>query len=155
MKTRIRKKSGKQYLYADISFSGFRVKSSLGISVHSGRFNQKTEQVENCSDDVEINELINRFKIEIQRALRQLQLDNDISTHSVKREVELIKSRLTDPKHSDDDKTYLLPYAQRHILRSTNVKKPNTIKQYRTCYKHLTAFERTLKKRISFDCVNH
>lgn len=50
MKVTIRQKAGMNYLFADISVSSIRVKSSLGISVKDLKFNPKTQGVQGGSN---------------------------------------------------------------------------------------------------------
>lgn len=155
MKLTIRQKARKNYLYADLNISGIRVKSTLGISLHSGTYNAKTERVQNTPDDMELNQLISAFRVEIQRAVRSLQQSHNLSAHSIKQEIERIKSELTAPDNSSDDETYLIQYGERHIARSSATKKRSTIIQYQNCLNHLRAYEKQQRKRITFDEVNH
>jgi len=155
MKLKIRQQSKKNYLYADLNISGIRVKGTLGISVDLGKFNTKTEQVSDTADDVEVNQLINAFKIEIQRAVRTLQNDHNLSRASIKQEIERIKSELTDPEHIVEQEIYLIPYGKKHIARSSATKKKSTIVQYQNCLNHLTEYEKQKNKRITFDGVDH
>lgn len=155
MKLKIRQKAQKNYLYADLNISGVRVKSTLGISVDAGTFNPKTEQVSNTADDIEVNQLINAFKISIQRAVRTLQSNQNLSTQTVKQEIERIKAELTDPDHIIEEEISLIAYGKKHIARSSATKKPSTIVQYQNCLNHLTEYEKQKRKRITFDGVNH
>ncbi len=155
MKLKIRQKAQKNYLYADLNISGVRVKSTLGISVDAGTFNPKTEQVSNTADDVEVNQLINDFKIAIQRAVRTLQSNQNLSTQTIKQEIERIKSELTDPEHVVEEEISLIAYGKKHIARSFATKKRSTIVQYQNCLNHLTEYEKQKRKRITFDGVDH
>jgi site-specific recombinase XerD len=154
MKLKIRQQSQKNYLYADLNISGIRVKSTLGISVHSGRFNPKSEQVSNTPDDIELNQLIGAFRIEIQRAVRTLQNGHDLSALRIKQEIERIKCELTDPNNIEEQEIFLIQFGEKHIRRSLTTKKPSTIVQYQNCLNHLREYEKQQNKRITFESVD-
>lgn len=154
MKLKIRQQSHRDYLYADLSISGIRVKKTLGISVEHGKFNAKTEQVVNTPDDVELNELISAFRSQIHRAVRRLQAEHSLSKFTLKEEIERIKAELIDPDHSSEADTYLIAYGEKHIERSSATKKRSTIVQYQNCLNHLRAYEKSKKKRITFESVD-
>lgn len=154
MKLKIRQQSHRDYLYADLNISGIRVKKTIGISVGQGKFNPKTEQVNNTADDIEVNELINAFKIEIQRSVRRLQSEHNLSSYSLKEMIETIKSKLIDPNESSEADTYLIAYGKKHIERSSATKKKSTIVQYQNSLNHLREYEKFKHKRIAFDSIN-
>lgn len=154
MNLKIRQQSHRDYLYANLTVSGIRVKKTLGISVPHGKFNSKTEQVNGLPDDVEINDLIHAFRQEILRAVRELQKQQTLSKFTLVEELERIKAELIDPDHTSEAESYLIPYGEKHIERSSATKKKSTIVQYQNSLNHLRDYEKHKRKRISFDGVD-
>lgn len=91
MKIVIRQKEGMNYLYADISVSGIRVKSTLGISVKPNEFNPKTQSVKGVANHT-TNVLIQQMKVDIMDLVRCLQKDGNLNRENVKQGIEELRN---------------------------------------------------------------
>lgn len=151
MKIVIRQKEGMNYLYADISVSGIRVKSTLGISVKEGEFNPKTEGVKGGSNH-STNVLIQHMKTDIMDGIRDLQKDGELSAQNLKELVQRLRGSTTEAKQESDKS--LVNYATQQIERTKGIKKHGSIKQLNVSLSKLKGFELHTKKKIVFDSVD-
>lgn len=155
MKVTIRQKSGMQYLYADISVSSLRVKCTLGISIKEGKFNAKNQLVKGVPDAPETNILINNLKSEILTSVRTLQKNGELSRDKITESVKEIRTRLTDPDFSIEDKQRLTNYAKEYIDRVSELRKKSTIKQFNNSLSKIVEYEKITKVKLTFDKVDH
>lgn len=151
MKVVIRQKEGMNYLYADISVSGIRIKSTLGISVNQGEFNPKTQTVKGGASH-STNVLIQHMKTDIMDGIRDLQKDGELSSQNLKELVQRLRGCTTEVKHETEKS--LVNYAIEQIERTKGTKKLGSIKQLNVSLKKLQGFELYTKKKILFDTVD-
>lgn len=153
MKVTIRQKAGMHYLFADISVSSIRVKSSLGISVKDLKFNPKTQGVQGGSN-TETNILINTMKTQIMGLIRDLQVKGDLTKQSIKDGILSIRKTLTNPDQLASEQIYFYDYAQMHIERSKPTRKSGTIKQCNVSLGKIEMYEKHYKMKLRFDHID-
>lgn len=152
MKIAIRQKEGMNYLYADISVSGIRVKSTLGISVKLNEFNPKTQTVKGGTNHT-TNVLIQQMKTEIMDLVRCLQKDGDLNRENIKQGLEKLRSGTTDATIEKANDSLVL-FATEHIQRTCELKKGATIRHIGVTLNKLKAFEKHTKSTLTFDNVD-
>ena len=153
MKVTIRQKEGMNYLYADVSVSSIRVKSSLGISVKGQKFNPKKQGVQG-EENAETNILINTMRTQIMGLIRNLQLKGDLTKQNVKEGILSIRKALTNPDQPILEHTYFYEYAKMHIERSKPTRKSGTIKQCYVSLGKIELYEKHFKLRLRFDDID-
>jgi integrase len=153
MKVTIRQKSGMQYLYADISVSGIRIKCTLGISIREGAYNNK-KQIATGENAVETNILISEFKNLIMDAIRNLQRKSDLSKETIVDKVKAIKQSLSEPE-MDEKKNCFISYIENGIEQSTAIRKESTIKQYVYCLNKYKEYQKARKMKLTFDKIDY
>jgi len=153
MKVTIRQKAGMDYLFADISVSGIRVRNTIGISVKSGKFNPKKQCVQGGSD-AETNILINTMRTKIMEMIRHLQLVGDLTKESIKEGVSELRESLTNPNQQAMVETYLYEYAKMHIERSKPTRRSGTIRQYNVSLKKIQSYEKRHRLKLRFKDVD-
>ena len=153
MKVTIRQKAGMNYLYADVSISGIRVKSSLGITVKDQKFNPKKQCVQGGSD-AETNILINTMRTKIMEMIRHLQLVGDLTKESIKEGISELRESLTNPNQQAMAETYLYEYAKMHIERSKPTRRSGTIRQYNVSLKKIQSYEKRHRLKLRFKDVD-
>ena len=152
MKVVIRQKEGMNYLYADISVSGIRIKSTLGISVKQGEFNPKTQTVKGGANHT-TNVLIQQLKLSIMDLIRCLQKDGELTKENVKLGLDKLRNGSTSAIKEEVNKS-LVDYAQQHIERTNNLKKGGSIRHIKVTLNKLKAFEQHTKSKLTFDKID-
>jgi hypothetical protein len=155
MKVNIRQKAGMNYLYANISVSGLRVKASLGISINQGVFSPKSETIKGDADD-ETNILIGSMKTGIMELIRDLQKNGQLSKHSIKEGVQTLRESLTNPhfKVHTDEQVYLVDYAKAHIELTSGIHKKSATAGHKISLSKLEMVQRLHNLKLTFNDIN-
>lgn len=155
MKVTIRQKSGMQYLYADITVSSLRIKSTLGITIKEGKFDTKTQSIKGSPDAAETNILINTFKSEILSTVRILQKNGELTKDNLTDRLAEIRTRLTTPDFTVIDNQRLVNYVRTYIDRVKGLRKDSTIRQFSCSLSKLEEYEKVKKVKLTFDKIDH
>jgi integrase len=153
MKVTIRQKAGVNYLYADISISGIRVKSSLSIAVKDQKFNPKTQTVQGGAN-AETNILIATMRTSIMEMMRHLQITGDLTKERIKEGIVKLRESSTNPTQLEALETYLYEYAKEHIERSKPTRKIGTTRHYKVSLNKIKSYEKKHGVKLRFNDVD-
>lgn len=143
-------KAKTSYLYADIMFCGNRIKYSLGISIPSNTFDIK-KQVVKGKENIELNNLLSRYKTIIYKVMREMQLD-DINTP------QQLRAKLNiSLRNVEEEKTIteLVEFAKMHFKRVGRVLKMRTILSNQTTINKIIDYQTKHNKVVTFEDVNY
>ncbi|MBO73123.1 MAG: hypothetical protein CMD35_05825 [Flavobacteriales bacterium] len=94
MQVTIRQKGGVEYLYADISLSGIRVRGTIGISVPKKSWDVKNQRVKK---DDETTFLVSTIKNKIFENIQTLQREGRVGKSEIRNILEKVKGETVEP----------------------------------------------------------
>lgn len=150
MQVTIRQKGGMEYLYADISVSGIRIRGTIGISLPQKRWDAKHQKVKG-GKDIESTLLVRSIRDNILESIRKLQREGRLSKEEVKDALSKIKNGNNQPT---TQQIYLMPFVESHILMANNTRKSSTIRQYNVTIGKLKSYQTDKLLKLRFTDIN-
>ena len=149
---RLHKKNKKDktgFLRMDFSYTGKRFRYFVGISMPEDHWSNTKQRVKaSVSNSLEINKRLSEIAEVTVKIYYEL-LNNNITPSN-----SMLKEKLDESLRGVSSQLSFYEFVNEFIKRSSNTKKPSTIKEYIYTINDLKTFEKHIKRRIEWDTID-
>lgn len=143
------KKDKNGFLRMDFSYSGKRFRYFLGISLQEKNWSNTKQRVKtSASNSLDINTRLSEIAKETIRIYYEFHNKNITPSNS------LLKEKLDNSLKGISSQLTFYEFVDEFIKRSSNSKKPSTIKEYIYTINDLKTFEKYINRRIEWDTID-
>ena len=149
---RLHKKNKKDktgFLRMDFSYTGKRFRYFVGINLIDKHWSNTKQRVKaSVSNSLEINKRLSEIAEVTVKIYYEL-LNNNITPSN-----SMLKEKLDESLRGVSSQLSFYEFVDEFIKRSSNTKKPSTIKEYIYTINDLKTFEKHIKRRIEWDTID-
>jgi integrase len=149
---RLHKKNKKDktgFLRMGFSYTGKRFRYFVGISMPDNHWSNTKQRVKaSVSNSLEINKRLSEIAEVTVKIYYEL-LNNNITPSN-----SMLKEKLDESLRGVSSQLSFYEFVNEFIKRSSNTKKPSTIKEYIYTVNDLKTFEKHIKRRIEWDTID-
>jgi len=149
---RLHKKNKKDktgFLRMDFSYTGKRFRYFVGISMPDHHWSISKQRVKSSvTNSMEINRRLNEIIEETVKVYYEL-LNNNITPSN-----SMLKDKLDERLRGVSSQLSFFEFVDEFIKRSSNTKKPSTIKEYIYTINDLKTFDKHIKRRVEWDAID-